>query len=75
MQTTSTGPSLSVSLSSHVATLTWSADANGYALETTGNLSGAPASAPSVGIIGQGNLTSSYTLPATPVVQFYRLKK
>ena len=42
VQTTSTGPSLSVSLSSHVATLTWSADANGYALETTRNLSGAP---------------------------------
>jgi hypothetical protein len=69
-----TGPSLSISLSGKVATVSWGADANGYTLETAASLSGTP-NWSTVGVIGQGNLTSSYTLPSAPAVQFYRLKK
>ena len=69
-----TGPSLSYGLSGKVATIGWGPEANGYTLETTASLSGTPAWS-TVGVIGQGNLTSSYTLPSTPAGQFYRLKK
>jgi hypothetical protein len=71
---TAVGPSLSISLSKTVATITWGTDANGYTLETATSLSGTPTWS-SVGVVGQGTLTASYTLPGTPAVQFYRLKK
>jgi hypothetical protein len=74
VQTQTTGPSLNVILSDKVAAISWGADANGYTLETAASLSATPAWS-TVGVIGQGTLTSSYTLPTTPAAQFYRLKK
>jgi hypothetical protein len=69
-----TGPSLSISLSNSVATISWGTDANGFTLQTATSLSGTPTWS-SVGVVGQGTLTSGYTVPGTPAVQFYRLKK
>jgi hypothetical protein len=69
------GPALSVALSGGIATLTWDNDAAGYTLETATALAAASTTWSTVGVIGQGSLTTSYPLPVTPTIQFYRLKK
>ncbi len=68
-------PSLPIALSGGAAVITFPSSANGFTLETAASLSGSPISWSLVGIVGQGSLTNSYTLPATPSTQFYRLRK
>jgi hypothetical protein len=70
-----TGPELSISRSGQSATLTWGSDATGFTLETTSALPAASSAWTTVGVAGQGSLATSYTLPSTPAVQFYRLRK
>jgi hypothetical protein len=70
-----TAPSLSIARTGATALITWPTTANGFTLETTGSLSPAPISWTAVGVVGQGTLTSGFTLPATPATQFYRLRK
>jgi len=67
-------PTLSITKSGNSAVISFSASANGFTLEKTSAL-GPQASWTSVGIVGQGNLTSSYTVPLTASAEFYRLRK
>jgi hypothetical protein len=71
----STPPTLSIKLTAGAATITWSADATGFNLQMANSLAGAATSWTTVGVVGQGNLTTSYTVPTTPAVQFFRLAK
>ena len=60
-------PSLSVQKDGASLTLTWSADATGYLLESSGNIAGSPWTAvPNV-------TTNSITLPISNTNQFFRL--
>ena len=70
-----TVPSLDIARSGGTATITWPPSANGFTLETAASLGGSPISWSTVGVVGQGTLTSSYTVPATPATHFYRLRK
>jgi hypothetical protein len=66
--------SLSINKTANGAVITFSSDATGYILEKTTAL-GAQASWTTVGTVGQGNLTDSYTLPLSAQAEFYRLRK
>lgn len=68
------GPALSISRSGTQVTISWPQSANGFILEKTTQL-GPNASWTTVGTVGQGDLTTGYTVPAGTKAEFYRLRK
>jgi hypothetical protein len=72
--TATTPPTLSIAKSGSTAVLSWSANANGFTLEHSPAL-GSQANWLGLGVVGEGSLVNSYTIPAGTNTEFYRLRK
>lgn len=70
----STQPSLSIAQSGANAVITLPSAASGFTLEKTTVL-GPQAQWTSIGVVGQGTLNGSYSLPVSGQTEFYRLKR